>query len=65
MSNASTTVDARPSFWLDDVNGVDLVGIKLPPRAGPALNDVADFRMFGTSGVKDLSIAGPVSHSEI
>jgi hypothetical protein len=40
------TVDARPSFWLGDVNAADLIGVKLPGGIGPAvsLNDVSDFR---------------------
>jgi len=64
---ASVTADARPSFWLGDVSGADLLHVKLPRRAGPAcvLNDVSDFRMLFNRGFKDKSIDGPVSHLRI
>jgi polygalacturonase len=64
---ASVTADARPSFWLDDVRGVDLLHVKLPRGAGPAcvLNDVSDFRMRFTRGFNDMSIEGAVSRLQI
>ena len=64
---ASATADARPSFWLGDVNGVDLLHVKLPRGAGPAcvLNDVSAFHMRFSPGVSDTSIDGAVSHLQI
>jgi polygalacturonase len=64
---ASTAADARPSFWLGDVNGANLLHVKLPRATGPAclLNDVADFHMRSVRGFKDLSIDGAVSRLEI
>jgi hypothetical protein len=43
----SPPADARPSFWLDDVRGVDLLHVKLPRGAGPAcvLNDVFGYKV--------------------
>jgi hypothetical protein len=64
---ASVTADARPSFWLGDVSGADLLNLKLPRGAGLAcvLNDVSDFRMLFTRGFNDMSIEGAVSHLQI
>jgi polygalacturonase len=64
---ASVIADARPSFWLDDVRGVDLLHVKLPRGAGPAcvLNNVSDFRMHSTRGFSDMSIEGAVSRLQI
>jgi polygalacturonase len=64
---ASVAADARPSFWLGDVNGADLLHLKLPRGAGPAcvLNDVSDFRMHSNRGFNDISIDGVVSHLQI
>jgi hypothetical protein len=64
---ASATSDARPSFWLGDVSGVDLLHVKIPRGAGPAcvLNDVSDFRMQSSRGFDDLLIDGAVSRLEI
>jgi polygalacturonase len=64
---ASAAADARPSFWLGDVSGADLLHVKLPRGAAPAclLNDVSDFRMLSSRGFNDMSIDGPVSHLRI
>jgi polygalacturonase len=64
---ASGAADARPSFWLGDVSGADLMHVKLPRAAGPAcvLNDVSDFHMHAVRGFTDRSIAGAVSRLEI
>jgi hypothetical protein len=64
---ASVAADARPSFWLGDVSGADLLHLKLPRGAGAAcaLNDVSDFRMHSTRGFNDMSIDGAVSHLQI
>jgi polygalacturonase len=64
---ASVAADARPSFWLGDVSGADLLHVKLPRGAGPAclLNDVSNFHMQSVRGFNDTSIDGPVSRLEI
>jgi hypothetical protein len=64
---ASVTGDARPSFWLGDVNGADLLTVKLPRGAGPAvsLNDVSNFRSLANRGVRDTSIEGLVSQMQL
>jgi hypothetical protein len=64
---ASLAADARPSFWLGDVSGADLLHVKLPrgARPGYVLNDVSDFRMHSNRGFNDISIDGAVSHLQI
>src|SRR5262245_20108245 len=64
---ASVAADARPSFWLGDVHGADLLHVKFSRGVRPAcvLNDVSDFRMLFNRGFKDRSIDGPVSRLEI
>src|SRR3954464_11620848 len=64
---ASVNADARPSFWLGDVSGADLLNVKFPrgARSACVLNDVSDFRMLFNRGFKDMSIDGPVSHLRI
>jgi polygalacturonase len=64
---ATVTVDARPSFWLDDVRDVDLLRVRLPRGAGPAfaLNNVSDFRMRFIRGFNDMSIEGGISRLQI
>jgi len=46
--------DARPAFWLEDVEGADFFRVKVP--RGPhafSMRDVRDFRVFGSRRVKD------------
>jgi hypothetical protein len=64
---ASAAADARPSFWLGDVSGADLLHLKLPRGTAPAcvLNDVTDFRLQSNRGLNDISISGAVSHLQI
>jgi polygalacturonase len=53
---ASASPDARPSFWMSDVQGADLFRLKLPrDLGGPAfqLDSVSDFRVAASRGVKD------------
>jgi len=61
------TADARPSFWLGDVNGADLVHVKLSRGDGRvvSLNDVSNFRALGNRGLKDVSIEGPISSMQL
>jgi polygalacturonase len=63
----SQATDARPSFWLGDVNGAGLLHVRVPRGAGPAcvLNDVSDFHMHSVRGFDDISLAGPVSYLRI
>ena len=56
---ANSVADARPAFWLRDVDGADFFGIKLPRKQGvPAffLDGVQDFRVSASRGVKDSFI---------
>lgn len=64
---ASMNADARPAFWLGDVDGADLSRVKLPASRAPAvtLTDVAAFRTIGNRGLKDMSIDNMVSHLQI
>ncbi len=64
---ASLAADARPSFWLGDVSGADLLHVKLPRAARPGyvLNDVSDFHTHSNRGFNDISIDGTVSHLQI
>ena len=64
---ASLAADARPSFWLGDVSGVDLPHVKLPrgTRPGYVVNDVSGFRMHANRGFEDISIDGTVFHLKI
>jgi polygalacturonase len=50
--------DARPAFWLMDVDGVDFFRVKVPRQSvAPAfnLNDVKDFRVVGCKYLKDAA----------
>lgn len=48
--------DARPAFWMNDVDGVDCFRIKTKAPEGSAfhLQDVSDFRVFGCKSIKDI-----------
>jgi len=51
--------EARPVFWMDQVDGVDLFRIRTPKRLqGPvfSLRQVKDFRVAATRNVKDTYI---------
>lgn len=50
------TADARPAFWLMDVNGADFFRVKVPRMSmAPAfrLQNVDEFRVFGSKYLKD------------
>ncbi len=50
--------DARPAFWLMDVDGGDFFRVKVPRQSvAPAfnLNDVKEFRVFGCKYLKDAT----------
>ncbi len=51
---AVLAADARPAFWLQDVDGFDASFLKVPPGAPAfALDRVANFRTFGSISVPD------------
>jgi polygalacturonase len=57
---ATDTPDARPAFWLKNVNGADFFRLKTPRNAaGPVfrLQRVEDFRSFGCKYLADASFA--------
>ena len=58
MSNVeiqTASVDARPAFWLQDVDGADFFRMRLPPGRAYALDRVAQFRSFGCRSMSDVS----------
>ncbi|MGC2163998.1 MAG: glycoside hydrolase family 28 protein [Silvibacterium sp.] len=59
MSNVeivTQSLDARPAFWLEDVDGADFFHLRVPKNA-PAfdLRSVKNFRSFGSQALKDIS----------
>ncbi|HEX3161468.1 MAG TPA: hypothetical protein VHQ92_02730 [Pseudolabrys sp.] len=57
---ATESADARPAFYLDDVNGADFFRIKLPQRQQSGqfrLKNVSDFRVFGCHHYADAQEA--------
>src|SRR5262249_54768443 len=58
MSNieiATVSADARPAFWLQDVDGADFFRVRVPSGKVYALDQVAKFRSFGSRGSADVS----------
>ena len=56
----ATSPDHRPSFVLVDVEGADFFRIKTTEQAGVPkfiLDNVKEFQVTGTKGVKDTEIA--------
>jgi polygalacturonase len=51
---AMTNPDARPAFWLQDVEGADFFRIRFPAGAAYALEHVRKFRSFGCGSLRDL-----------
>jgi polygalacturonase len=51
--------DARPAFWLADVHGADFFRIRAAQSTTNvfSLHDVRDFRVFGSRGIADATIA--------
>jgi hypothetical protein len=49
--------DARPAFWLHDVDGADFFRVRVPLGA-PAfdLREVKEFRSFGSRRLADVSL---------
>jgi polygalacturonase len=56
---ATERPDARPALWLKDVSDADAFRVKFPPdsRTRVHLEDVEDFRLFGSRRVKDTVLA--------
>jgi hypothetical protein len=51
---ATEQSDARPAFWLEDVEGADFFRIKVPRVSRAfAMRDVRDFRVFGSRRIKE------------
>lgn len=51
---ATAKPDARPAFWAEDVEGLDLFRVRLAPNASAyALRNVRHFRSFGSQRLKD------------
>ncbi|HEY4356579.1 MAG TPA: glycoside hydrolase family 28 protein [Acidobacteriaceae bacterium] len=50
--------DARPAFWLNDIQGADFFRVKT--TSGPenrfAMRNIRDFRVFGSRGIADLEL---------
>jgi polygalacturonase len=57
MEIATREKDARPAFWLHDVEGADFFRVRVPQGA-PAfdLREVKEFRCFGSRRIADLSL---------
>ena len=55
---ATIAPDARPAFWLKDVEGADFFRPRVPRGGGVTfdLRQVRDFRCFGSRQVADLSL---------
>jgi polygalacturonase len=61
MSNveiATVNADARPAFWLHDVDGADFFRLRVPRGSAPAfdLRQVRDFRSFGAQHMADVTL---------
>jgi polygalacturonase len=67
MSNveiACETPDARPAFWLQDVQGADFFRLRVPGnRRSFALKSVKNFRTFGSQFLPDVSEAQVASRN--
>jgi polygalacturonase len=63
---ATLTSDARPAFWLHDVDGADFFRVRVPQGAAPAfdLRQVKEFRSFGSRRMADVSLES-VDHKKI
>ena len=54
---ATQSSDARPAFWLHDVEGADFFRVRVP-QVAPAfdLRDVKEFRSFGSRRLADVTL---------
>ena len=54
---ASVAPDARPAFYLEDVEGADFFRLRMPQTSGQIrLKNVADFRVFGCAHYPDAKV---------
>ena len=55
---ATLASDARPAFWLYDVEGADFFRVRVPQGAAPAfdLRQIKEFRSFGSRQMPDVSL---------
>lgn len=55
---ATAAPDARPAFWMRDVDGLDIFRLKLPKGAAAGaqfrMDNVSEFRLFGSRGIADI-----------
>ena len=49
--------DARPAFWLEDVQRADFFAITAPPQPNFSLHNVKDLRIFWSRAAKDTTLA--------
>jgi len=61
MSNveiATRSADARPAFWLHDVEDADFFRLRVPRSSAPAfdLRQVKNFRTFGAQHIADMAL---------
>jgi polygalacturonase len=57
MSNVEIVTaapDARPAFWMQDVDGADIFRAKVPAGTAYALERVSQFRSFGSRSTADV-----------
>ncbi len=68
MSNveiATEQLDARPAFWIHDVEGADFFRVKVPAKSRAfALREVREFRVFGSRKIKDTTLE-QAAHQEL
>jgi hypothetical protein len=57
MEITTQTADARPAFWLHDIEGADFFRVRVP-KGSPAfdLRDLKEFRCFGSRVISDVSL---------
>jgi polygalacturonase len=55
---ATLEADARPAFWLNDVEGADFFRVRQPEGSAPAfdLRRVKEFRSFGSRRMADVTL---------
>jgi hypothetical protein len=55
---APRAADARPAFWLNDVEGADFFNVRAPQRGASVfdLHDVREFRSFGSRKLADVNV---------
>jgi len=68
MSNveiATEQPDARPAFWINDVEGADFFRVNVPRASRAfAMRDVREFRVFGSRKIKETTLE-QAAHQEL